>query len=115
MTLDDTGAIRCAGLFDPTSSARRELILKTRRICHSKPSARELKKARDYAIGQTTMGLERTTNQMMWMGESLLGYGKILDPGELEKKVMAVEPGDVQDQLPLPQPQPPRRGGGWGR
>ncbi len=99
VTLDDTGAIQiCAGL-DPTKlrKALGMILKELERICHAKPSARELKKARDYTIGQTSMGLESTTNQMMWMGESLLGYGKILDPGELEKKVMAVEPEHVQD------------------
>jgi predicted Zn-dependent peptidase len=99
VTLDDTGAIQiCAGL-DPTKlrKALGMILKELERICHAKPSARELKKARDYTIGQTAMGLESTTNQMMWMGESLLGYGKILDPGELEKKVMAVEPEHVQE------------------
>ncbi|HEV7402717.1 MAG TPA: pitrilysin family protein [Chthoniobacteraceae bacterium] len=98
VTLDDTGAIQiCAGL-DPTKlrKALGMILKELERICSAKPSARELKKARDYTIGQTAMGLESTTNQMMWMGESLLGYGKILDPGELEKKVMGVEPEDVQ-------------------
>jgi predicted Zn-dependent peptidase len=99
VTLDDTGAIQiCAGL-DPTKlrKALGMILKELERICHAKPSARELKKARDYTIGQTAMGLESTTNQMMWMGESLLGYGKILDPGELEKKVMSVEPEHVQE------------------
>lgn len=98
VTLDDTGAIQiCAGL-DPTKlrKALGMILKELERICDAKPSARELKKARDYTIGQTAMGLESTTNQMMWMGESLLGYGKILDPGELEKKVMAVQTEDVQ-------------------
>ena len=42
------------------------------------------------------MGLESTSNQMMWMGESLLGYRKILDPGEIEEKMMAVTPEAIQ-------------------
>ena len=98
VTLDDTGAIHiCAGL-DPTKlrKALGMILKELERICRVKPSASELRNARDYAIGQTTMGLESTTNQIMWMGESLLGYGKILDPGDLEKKVMEVTPEDVQ-------------------
>jgi predicted Zn-dependent peptidase len=47
-------------------------------------------------VGQTFMGLESTTNQMMWMGESLLGYARVLDPSETERKVLAVTPEDVQ-------------------
>ena len=47
-------------------------------------------------MGQTFMGLESTTNQMMWMGESLLSYGKVLDPAAMEKKVLSVTPEEVQ-------------------
>jgi len=32
----------------------------------------------------------------MWMGESLLGYGKVLDPEEVERRILAVTPEDVQ-------------------
>jgi predicted Zn-dependent peptidase len=42
------------------------------------------------------MGLESTSNQIMWMGESLLGYGQILDPSEIERRVLAVTPEDVR-------------------
>ena len=42
------------------------------------------------------MGLESTTNQAMWMGESILGYGKILDPAEVHRKLLAVTPEEVQ-------------------
>ena len=65
-------------------------------ICSKKPSANELKKAQDYTVGQTFMGLESTTNQMMWMGESILGYDKILDPSEVESQVCAVTREDIQ-------------------
>jgi predicted Zn-dependent peptidase len=98
VTLEDTGAIHvCAGL-DP-SKLRKSLGMILRelgRICEKKPSGNELRKAQDYAAGQTFMGLESTTNQMMWMGESLLGYRRVLDPDEVEKQVMAVTPEEVQ-------------------
>jgi predicted Zn-dependent peptidase len=42
------------------------------------------------------MGLESTSNQIMWMGESLLGYGKVLDPSEIEKRIFSVTPADIQ-------------------
>jgi predicted Zn-dependent peptidase len=32
----------------------------------------------------------------MWMGESLLGYGKILDPAEVECAIRAVTAEDIQ-------------------
>ena len=98
VTLEDTGAISiCAGL--DTSKLRRALRMIMREletICRKKPTRHELQKARDYTIGQTLMGLESTSNQMMWMGESLLGYGKVLNPAEIEEKVWAVTSEDIQ-------------------
>ena len=33
---------------------------------------------------------------MMWMGESILGYGRVLDPAAIERKLLAVTPEDVR-------------------
>ncbi len=60
------------------------------------PSRKELRKAQDYTIGQTLMGMESTTNQMMWLGESLLGHGKVLDPVKIHEKIFAVTPEQIQ-------------------
>jgi predicted Zn-dependent peptidase len=43
------------------------------------------------------MGLESTTNQMMWMGEGLLGYRKILRPEQVERQICAVTPQSIQN------------------
>jgi predicted Zn-dependent peptidase len=32
----------------------------------------------------------------MWMGESLLGYSQVLNPADMERKVLAVTPEHVQ-------------------
>ena len=98
VTLDDTGAIHiCAGLDpDKLKNALRMIMRELESICKRKPGKDELRKAQDYTVGQTFMGLESTTNQMIWMGESLLGYGKILDPADIERKVCAVTREDVQ-------------------
>ena len=98
VTLADTGAIQiCAGLdASKLQKAMRMIMKELESICSKKPSADELKKAQDYTVGQTFMGLESTTNQMMWMGESILGYDKILDPSEVEAQVCAVTRDDIQ-------------------
>ena len=98
VTLDDTGCIHiCAGL-DPTKlrKALGMIMQELERICRRAPTRGELRKAQDYAAGQTFMGLESTTNQMMWMAESLLGYGAVLNPEETERKVLAVTAEEVQ-------------------
>ena len=98
MTLAETGAIQVyAGLdAENLEKAVRMILRELENICHKAPSKSELRKAQDYTIGQTFMGLESTSNQIMWMGESLLGYGKILDPSVIEQKLLVVTPQEIQ-------------------
>ena len=98
VALADAGLINIYAGLDTAKlrKAVRMIMHELERICEHAPSLHELRKAQDYTIGQTLLGLESTTNQMMWMGESVLGYRKILDPSDVEKKVMAVTPEDVK-------------------
>jgi predicted Zn-dependent peptidase len=98
VTLADTGAIHVSAGLDPGNleKAIRLILRELENLCHKAPSRSELRKAQDYTIGQTLMGLESTSNQIMWMGESLLGYRKILDPTEVERQLLSVTPDDVK-------------------
>lgn len=57
---------------------------------------RELERAREYWIGQLSMAMEKTTPQMMHIGESLLCSGRILTKEEILSKIMEVSIEDVQ-------------------
>jgi predicted Zn-dependent peptidase len=98
VTLDDAGAFSLYAGLDPRNLRRavRLILRELENICRKKPGKEELRNAQDYTIGQTLMGLESTTNQMMWMGESLLGYRRVLDPVEIERCILAVTAEDVQ-------------------
>ena len=98
VTLEDAGAFSLYAGLDPKNLKRAVALIlhELAAICRKKPGREELRKAQDYTIGQTLMGLESTTNQMMWIGEGLLGYGHILDPGEIERRILAVTPEEVQ-------------------
>ena len=98
VTLADTGSIHISAGLDAANleKAVRLILRELENICHKAPSRTELKKAQDYTIGQTFMGLESTSNQIMWMGESLLAYNRILCPVETERKLLAVTPAEVQ-------------------
>jgi predicted Zn-dependent peptidase len=98
VTLADTGAIHVYAGLDPANLERaiRLILRELQSLCEKAPGKTELKKARDYTIGQTLMGLESTSNQIMWMGESILGYGEVLDPSEIERRILAVTPQDIQ-------------------
>ena len=88
----DTGAfVVSAGLDSRRLPKALRLILRELgRVAERAPTARELRQAKDYAIGQMRLSLESTANQMMWCGEHLLAYGFIETPEEVERRVEAV-------------------------
>lgn len=96
--LEDTGSLHISAGLDPGNLERalKMILRELESICHRAPSRGELKNAQDYTIGQTFMGLESTSNQVMWMGENLLAYGRIHDPAEIEQKILGVTPQEVQ-------------------
>ena len=98
VALADAGLINISAGLDTgkLEKAMRVIMEEVAKFCDKPPSRGELRKAQDYTIGQTLMGLESTSNQMMWLGESLLGYGKILDPGQIRDRIFAVTPEQIQ-------------------
>ena len=96
--LSDTGALLISAGLD-TKRLQRALALiltELRKISRQPPSAIELQRSKDYAIGQMRMGLESTANRMMWLGEHLLAYGAIQSPAEVERHIAGVSAVDVQ-------------------
>jgi predicted Zn-dependent peptidase len=67
-----------------------------RRLRETAPSAAELRRAQDYVIGQTDLSLESTDNQMNWLGEQLLGYGRIFQPAEVKRRLREVTAGEIR-------------------
>jgi predicted Zn-dependent peptidase len=73
------------------------LTLQTvRKLARRAPSAKELRRAKEYACGQLHLGLESTDNQMMWMGEGLTGHDRVINPEKLIRQVEAVTPEEVR-------------------
>ena len=94
----DTGdLVISAGLDTENLSQTLRLIMRElKRFTTSPPSAAELRRARDYTIGQIDLSLESTDNQMNWLGEQLLGYGKIFQPSEVKRRLRAVTAGEIR-------------------
>jgi len=94
----DTGALLVTAGLDTQRVPRavRLILRELQRIALRPPSHRELRRAKDYAIGQMRLGLENTSNQMMWLGEHLMAYGVIRTPGEIQKQLEAVSADEVQ-------------------
>jgi len=95
---DDAGdLVISAGLDTDNVSKTLKLILRElRRLAEAPPAASELRHARDYVIGQIDLSLENTESQMMWLGEQLLGYGKIIPASEIKRRLAQVTAGEIR-------------------
>lgn len=96
---DETGLFTIDGGLDvERTPAALELIFRELgRLRRSPPSAKELRKAKDYSIGQLRLGLETTTHQMSWGAEQLVSYGDILQPEAVVRRIEAVTAGQIRD------------------
>lgn len=56
----------------------------------------ELKRAQQYLIGQLDLHLENTENHMIWMGEQLLGFGKIRPIESIKEGILGVTSEEVR-------------------
>lgn len=93
----DTGMLVIqAGLDRERGAKALDLIGREMMRFVDKPvKAAELKRAKDYVIGQLRLGLENTSSQMMWLGGNLLAQGRFVDPDEAIEKTRAVTADDI--------------------
>ncbi|HTD66972.1 MAG TPA: pitrilysin family protein, partial [Candidatus Limnocylindria bacterium] len=90
--LEDTGAMTIsAGLDHGDLEKALRIIVRELRGLSEKPVGNgELRRARDFVIGQMELNLESTESQMNWLGESILAYGKIVTPAEAKDRLSNV-------------------------
>ena len=72
------------------------ILQELRRLTNTPPALSEIRRARDFLIGQMDLSLESTDSQMNWLGEQLLGYGKIVPPDEIKKRIARVTPNEIR-------------------
>ena len=99
LLLEDAGLVNvCVGL-EPAKlrSALRAIARELEKLCRRPPTKKELRQAQEYTIGQNELGLESTTNQTMWMGESMIAYDKVIDPEEVHASFKLVTPEMIQE------------------
>jgi len=94
----DTGDLVISAGLDLENLPRTlALVLKELRRCTATaPGAAELRRARDYVIGQIDLGLESTETQMNWLGEQLLGLGHFVSAASIKRRLQAVTPGEIR-------------------
>jgi predicted Zn-dependent peptidase len=96
--MEDTGALTIsAGLdHDDLEKSLRIIARELRALAETPVGTAELRRARDFVIGQMELSLEGTENQMNWVGESLLGYGRVLEPREIKQRLASVTAAEVR-------------------
>ncbi|NQT92593.1 MAG: insulinase family protein, partial [Lentisphaerae bacterium] len=95
----DAGAlIVSAGVDRERRNKALKLILRELvRIRDRRIGIRELERAKDYIVGQTRLGLESTSQQMMWAGNNVIFYGRFISPADVVARVQRVSSADVQN------------------
>ena len=95
---DDVGALSIgAGLdADRLPQALRLIRDELRRLATRPPGAAELRRARDYVIGQLDLGLEGSENQMTWVGEQLLAHGRVVTAAQIKRALRNVTAADIR-------------------
>ncbi len=95
---DDVGTLNIsAGLETDNVSKTLKLIqheLKT--FAAKAPTAGEIRRARDYLIGQLDLGLESTESQMNWVGEQWLSYDRITPPAAIKRQISEVKASQIR-------------------
>jgi predicted Zn-dependent peptidase len=86
-----------AGVENSKTAQAIKLTLQTiKQLARRAPSARELRRAKEYTYGQIHLNLESTDNQMMWLGEGLLGHKRVINPDKLIHQIELVTTEEVR-------------------
>lgn len=93
----DSGAfVVHAGIDNGRLSEAVEVILgELAKIKKTPVEREELKRAKEYYIGQLLLGLESTCEYMFWLGENFVSLNKFLSPKEVIRRVKEVEASDL--------------------
>lgn len=96
--MEDTGALTISAGLDhcDLEKSLRIIARELRSLGERLVNNGELRRARDFVVGQMELSLEGTENQMNWLGESLLAYGKIITPAEIKDRLCAVTAASVR-------------------
>jgi predicted Zn-dependent peptidase len=95
---DDTGDLVISAGLDTENVAKTLALIQRelRRLATAPPTASELRRARDYVIGQIDLSLENTESLMMWLGEQLLGYSQVISPAEVKRRLSQVTASEIR-------------------
>ncbi len=97
VAFEESGALCVYTDLDPAKLARAVAAIRREcgRFTAREPGRNELRMAAQYAIGQTRLALDSSTQQSSWMAESLMALGRVVEPAEVEGALLAVTGAEV--------------------
>lgn len=81
---------------DKLEKVLRLIAKELRQLAAKGPSLAEVRRARDYVIGQFDFALEGTEPHMTWLGELIIGHGRLKPPGQTREQLAAVTPTQIR-------------------
>jgi len=94
--LDSGSFVVHAGIAPPKTKLAIKVILKElERISKKPPTSLELKRAKEYYLGQLSISLEDTLEHMFWIGESTIALNKTYILKEIEEEIKKISTGEV--------------------
>lgn len=94
----ETGAfVVSAGVDNKKPAEATRVILKElSKITRETVSPEELRRAKDFYLGQLELGLENSMNQMLWAGENAVTLNRCRSTEEILERVEKVTPEDIR-------------------
>ena len=95
---EDAGMWAVAAGLDPRKApqALATIDRELRRICTRPVSADELRRTKEFLVGNFLLSHERITSKLFFYGATLLSFGRLMDPEEQVEGIRAVTARDVQ-------------------
>ena len=81
---------------DKLEKVLRLIAAELRRLAANAPSLGEVRRVRDYVIGQFDLALEGTEPHMTWLGEQLIGHGQLIPAALTRERLAAVTPAQIR-------------------
>ena len=90
--LRETGALSIFADLDSKKLGKALTVIgqELRKLREKTVSKAELRRARDYLIGQTQVSMDSATQQISWMAESLMAQGRVVSLSEVERGIESV-------------------------
>ena len=94
----DAGIFTVTAGLDPAKAkdALATIDRELKRVCEKPVSAAELKRTKDFLIGNFRLSHEKVTSKLFFYGQTMLSFGRLVTPQEQVEGIRAVTAADVQ-------------------